>query len=388
MNTSTSNRNVFATAALFALVTALALATCPSALAAQDEGEGEDGGRREAGPPDADPRAGVVVALKHEAGSPDYYKCSYTRSQDGADKYEERGTFALKYETLGKTPEGYDLVTMVQQPLDIKRDEYQETKKKWIKDMVVPHTIETVILGPNYKMVTNRRCYVFTPQNFIAQMRGEDVVTKTDGNIVRGTITAQDEHTVTIESLAEKVVLPRARVQKIESNPSPHVLRKETPHYLFPVFSRHPVTPGQAWQYRVPVIIPMSAPSTGRLLPSHFEVLTKAQLREVRDRVAFVDYTYEGTFDSAAEPFRNRFAPEIHAAVRVVHRIGGKGWVSVDTESGRIIQKSENMSLAMEQKADKQLNTITITASFQMQWVPAGKVKELSDEAAKKEKDK
>lgn len=378
MSTSNSNPKILAALALVAL----------SAFAHAAQDEGEDGGRREAGPPGGDARNGVVVALKHEIGSPDYYKCTYTRSQEGADKYEERGTFALKYETLGRTPEGYDLVTMVQQPLDIHRDEYQETKKKWIRDMVVPHTIETVILGPNYKMVTNRRCYVFTSQNFIAQMRGEDIVTKTDGNIVRGTITAQDEHTVTIESLAEKVVLPRARVQKIESTPSPHVLRKETPHYLFPVFSRHPVTPGQAWQYRVPVIIPMSAPSTGRLLPSHFEVLAKAQLREVRDRVAFVDYTYEGTFDSAAEEFRNRFAPEIHAAVRVVHRIGGKGWVSVDTENGRIVQKSENMSLAMEQKTDKQVNTITITAGFQMQWVPPEKVKDLSGEAAKKEKDR
>ncbi|MCK6474316.1 MAG: hypothetical protein L6R28_21570 [Planctomycetes bacterium] len=387
MNTSHSNRNAFVAAALFALAAA-ALSTCLPAQAAQDEGEGDDGGKREAGPPDGDPRGGVVVALKHEIGSPDIYKCTYSRSQEGADKYQEKGTFALKFETLGRTPEGYDLVTMVQQPLDIKRDEYHENSKKWIRDMVVPHTIETVILGPNYRMVTNRRCYVFTSQNFIAQMKGEDIVTKTDGNIVRGTITAQDEHTLTIESLAEKVVLPRARVQKIESTPSPHVLRKETPHYLFPVFSRHPVTPGQAWQYRVPVIIPMSAPSTGRLLPSHFEVLAKAQLREVRDRVAFVDYTYEGTFDSAAEEFRNRFAPEIHAAVRVVHRIVGKGWVSVDTENSRIVQKSENMTLTMDQKADKQVNTITITAGFQMNWVAPDKVKELGAPSEKKEKDR
>lgn len=107
VNTSHSNRNAFVAAALFALAAA-ALSTCLPAQAAQDEGEGDDGGKREAGPPDGDPRGGVVVALKHEIGSPDIYKCTYSRSQEGADKYQEKGTFALKFETLGRTPEGYD----------------------------------------------------------------------------------------------------------------------------------------------------------------------------------------------------------------------------------------------------------------------------------------
>jgi hypothetical protein len=149
----------------------------------------------------------------------------------------------------------------------------------------------------------------------------------------------------------EKLDLPRTAVEKLSNIPQPHVCVNDTPHYLFPIFSERSVAPGDTWKFKVPVLIPLEQGNPPRVLPTQFTASLIGRLREVRQaggsQIAVVDYQVNGTFDSAAEEFRERFPAAFHEMNRVVHRISGAGVATVDVEKGRILEKTESFDLAL-----------------------------------------
>jgi hypothetical protein len=217
-------------------------------------------------------------------------------------------------------------------------------------DRILPNTSEFVNLGPNCDFVGNQRCYAFDSQNRMAYRADEEVVLKSGQRLV-GTITQRDEQGVTILTRdSEQRQVKREEIVRSGAIPQPHVLQYDTPHYFFPIFSKNPVSPGDTWAFRVPAIIPIEQGEGRVVLPTQFEIRMVARLREVRGagsgaETAVVDYRFEGAFDSAKEPFSERFSPEFQQSSHVVHSIAGQGCVTVQLAQGRLLEKQEDFAV-------------------------------------------
>ena len=288
----------------------------------------------------------VLVSLKRAPGRLLFYEGSMARQQEGKNKLLETATYYLAVANNG-AQEGFDRLTFLRTYLDRTGKETLENGK--VTDRILPNTSEFVNLGPNCDFVGNQRCYAFDSQNRMAYRADEEVVLKSGQRLV-GTITQRDEQGLTILTPdGEQRQVKREEIVRSGAIPRPHVLQYDTPHYFFPIFSKNPVSPGDTWAFRVPAIIPIEQGDARVVLPTQFEIRMVARLREVRGagetQTGVVDYRYEGAFDSAKEPFTERFPAEFQQSSRVVHGIAGQGCVTVQLAQGRLLEKQEDFTV-------------------------------------------
>lgn len=295
------------------------------------------------------PGSAVLLRLKRPVGKTLIYEASQERRQEGANKVVETGQFYLTFTNLGPTASGgLDQVAIVRSYLD--RSRKVTLKNKKVVDELQPNSTEYVNLGPNFETVGRQRCYAFNAQNNVGN-RAEDLVLLKDGRQLRGTVLKRDNDEVILDTPQRRERFPRAAVSDVLSIPTPHVLLGDSPHYLFPIFRKTEVAPGDSWTFKVPVIIPCDAGKDG-VPPTQFDLRMTGRLREVRgegaEREAVVDYVLAGAFDSQAKENAGRFPAEFHQTTRIQQSLDGKGVARINLAQGRILEKLEDVSMVWQ----------------------------------------
>lgn len=331
----------------------------------------------------AKPGAGVALRLKRNVGKVQVYEAKFDRKQLGRNRYTETGKFYLTYFTNDRTPEGYDRVSIRRTFLDRARKETYENKKT--VDRILPMTDTLLDLGPNFEWVAQQRCYAFDAQNRVAY-RSEDLIQMRDGTQKRGIIVKRDADSLVLETTNGREMIAQARVARAERIPTPHVLKYDTAHYLFPILSAREVQTGQTWRFRVPVIIPLEQGGQRAVLPTQFQMAMTGRLSEVRNRggstIAVVDYNLAGHFDTSKAPYTQRFSKAFRDRNRIIHEFTGKGWIRLNVERGVIVEKQEDIQVKLygaslvrqpnNKPPKKEETEATITSSFNMRWLPPG----------------
>jgi hypothetical protein len=240
-------------------------------------------------------------------------------------------------------------------------------------------------LGPSFSLINALRCYGYDAQNRVA-CRTEQLLTLKNGRQLIGNVIAQDKDKLVFLASDDKFPVARENVASLDNIEQPLVCFSDSPHYLFPLFSKRAVAPGDTWKFKIPVIIPLEQVGAARVLPTQFAASLIGRLREVRQgggaQVAVVDYQFSGAFDSKAAEFRGRFPDEFHQTNQVVHSLSGSGSVSVDVEKGRILEKTESFSVVVDDKADvpqpadkpaqRREQRLEIVSEFQIRLLPPG----------------
>ncbi|MGD0094329.1 MAG: hypothetical protein ABSE73_30855 [Planctomycetota bacterium] len=328
------------------------------------------------------PGQSVTLRLKHTPGQSLLYEGSIKRSQQSAARYDESGEFYLTVLCVEQA-DGFDQLAIRRTYLDRKRLEVLENGKKI--DRILPNTDEIVNLGPSFNLVNKLRCYAFDAQNRPA-CRTEELLILKNGQQLCGQVVKKEKDKLVFLTGDDTIDILRDNVADQRPVEKPLVCHDESPHYLFPLFSKRAVAPGDEWRFKIPVIIPVEQLAPARVLPTQFNLSLVGRLREVRQgggaQVAVVDYQFSGVFDSRAAEFRARFPDEFHQMNRTIHSLSGSGSVSVDVEKGRILEKSENFNVVVDDKADipqpadkpaqHKEQRMEIVSSFQLKLLPPG----------------
>jgi hypothetical protein len=320
------------------------------------------------------------------------YEGSLDRSQQSASSYVERDTFYLNILTADKKDvmikdqkKRLDMVATWRTFTDRHRTEYLEKDKKKGIDRVLENSSDLINLGPNFEMVGTLRCYPYDSQNSVAFVT-QQLITLMDGRQVHGRTIKEDYDNLEFLTPEEKIDLKQADIKTKETIPIPHVLLNETPHYLFPMFSQKPVSPGETWKFRVPVIIPIEQGNPPRVLPTQFTALSIGRLREVKStpdgQVAVVDYQISGEIDTNSEADKDRFPEEFRNNNHILHRVSGEGVVTVDVAKGRILQKTETFNITLyamtmtlqgaNQEPKKDESQADIQSHYEIRLLPPG----------------
>jgi len=321
---------------------------------------------------------GVLLRLKHRPGQDALYEANFDRRQEGTMKFVEAGAFTLRFACLENASNGLDLLSIERVYTDRTRTEIYPNGKK--QPILQPNIKEFLDFGPNMQYVAGARAYAFDSQGCMAY-RKEDLVHLDDKTLVRGEITKQDPNFITVETVQGQKYIARARIAKIDSADIPHVLIYDTPHYYFPIFSSKPVSVGDTWAFRLPVIL--LTEHTEGVLPTHFQVRCVGKLRELQTsgdhQIATIEYTYTGDFDSGADAFKDRFSDEFREKNRVMHSIEGSGTLVLDNTRGLILEKTDTFKMKMigESHAPKSLNKpaeeniakLELTSLFKMKYL-------------------
>jgi hypothetical protein len=303
------------------------------------------------------PGPAVTLRLKRNTGKSLIYEGTMDRSQQSASSYTENGSFYLNVLAVDKKDimvkdqkKRLDLLAVWRTFTDRHRTEFLEKDKRKGIDRVLENTNDLINLGPNFEMVGTLKCYGYDAQNSVA-FTTQQLITLKDGRQVHGRTLKETDDTVVFLTQEEKIDLKKEEIKTSEFIPIPHVLLNETPHYLFPLFSQKQVSPGDTWKFRVPVIIPIEQGNPPRLLPTQFTAVMIGRLREVKatadGQVAVVDYQVSGQIDTSDESTRARFPEDFSNNNRIIHRISGDGFVTVDVAKGRILQKSESFNITL-----------------------------------------
>jgi len=328
---------------------------------------------------------GVELRQNRDLRKPLMYEGSFERTQTGDNKATETGTFYITYFCANKVPEKndrvLDLVAIRRTFLERTRVEVLENNKKI--DRIMPITDDLIDLGPNFKEEGGLRLYGIDAQHNVRQFF-EDIVKTKDESILRGRITKDDGAKITLETATGTVQIDKERIEKSERMLIPHVLLYDSPHYFFPIFPVRAVAQGETWAFDVLFIIPQSM--SGSLLPTQFPMRVTAKLRQLvgagENQTALIDYMAEGEFDSAKEPFKDRFPEAFHATNRVIHRVKNSGTLSLLTAKGILSEKVEDLTVHLESVAETpqgvnqpkkvSRSQADITSRFRLRWLPPG----------------
>ena len=98
----------------------------------------------------------------------------------------------------------------------------------------------------------------------------------------------------------------------------------------------------------MPTLIPLEQGLGADVLPTQFDIVFNAKLREVREttagKVAVIDYQISGLFDSSLPEFAPRFDENFRNNSRVTHRVSGEGTAMLDVEKGWLLERHENFT--------------------------------------------
>jgi|GEM_PF-1813857 len=293
------------------------------------------------------PGAAVTLRVKRNVGKVLVYDGTLERSQNSKNSFHEMNQYYLSV-LCAEQVDGLDHVVMHRVYNERKRNEVLENGKP--RDALLPNTQEMVNLGADFIPVGAFRCYPIDAQNRLAY-RSEQQITLTTGQMVRGKAFTEDAENVTLLTNDDKLVLRRAQISEVVTVPNPHIILNDTQHYLFPLLPERAVSPGETWKFKVPVIIPLNLGTPPRVLPTNFDVVMVARLREVKQSstgpVAFIDYKVNGGFDSMANDFQSRFNAQFHASNQIIHKLTGDGAMALDITTGRILDKTESFNIML-----------------------------------------
>lgn len=296
------------------------------------------------------------------------YEGTLDREQRGKNSYHSVDTFYLN-SLCASREEGRDLLAMLRTHLKRTRQEKYENSKPL--ETAPLNSTDLIDLGPNFNTVGTLRCYAYDSQNRLAY-KTMQLLTLKDGSQFHGNVARRDDKKLTFISDDEKdnmvvgsMELPLEKVLRVEPIPLPHVCINEAPHYMFPIFPERAVSTGDTWRFRVPIIIPLELGLQAKIAPTQFDAIFNGKLRDLREtpagRVATVDYSIDGAFDSSLPEFKSRFTEEFQNGSRITHKFTGTGWATIDVERGWMLERHENFTfnfygltqLPPEQKFDK-----------------------------------
>ena len=323
----------------------LGLLAFAGALAAAENGDAK-GEEVIAWPGKVVPGPEVILRLHRTTGKFLIYEGVLKRTQKSSSSYDEDDKFYLNM-LCADQKDGRALLALWRTFTNRKRVEKLANGKTI--DRILDESNDLLDLGPNSSLVGTTRCYAYDAQNQLAFRTGP-VLTLKDGRQYYGTLISQDEQKVVFLTDQEKMDLPRANVVSIVEVPTPHFCLGEAPHYLFPIFSEHPVAPGKTWRFRMPLLMPIPQGSAAKVLPTQFYAAMTGRLRCVRDThdgpMATVDYHVNGIFDSDLDEYKARL-PNIFADSHFVHKLTLDGTVTVDVNRGRIVTKTEDAAVLL-----------------------------------------
>lgn len=291
---------------------------------------------------------GVLLRLKRPVDKSMIYEGSLDREQRGKSAYHSTDTFYVNVLCKSRD-DGRDLLAMLRSHISRKRTEKYENSKPL--ETAPLNQTDLIDLGPNFETVGTLRCYPYDSQNRIA-FKTMQLLTLTDGTQFHGTLTRQDERGITFVSDDLRNNLPVGSMdiprEKMAGPPVPvplpHVFMNEAPHYMFPLLPERAVSVGDAWRFRVPLIIPLERGLAAQIAPTQFEAIFNGKLRQIRDGQAVIDYSIEGNFDSSLPEFKNRFTAEFLAGEKITQKISGTGTAVLDIERGWILDRHENFT--------------------------------------------
>ncbi|MEI6234551.1 MAG: hypothetical protein WCT04_15970 [Planctomycetota bacterium] len=308
------------------------------------------------------PGPAVTLRVNRPMNKSMVYQGAMEREQKSANSYRETNSFYLNA-LCASQEDGRDQIALWRTYIDRKRSEKLENGKTI--ERALENANELIDMGPNFAIVGPAlRCYAFDKQNRLA-FKSMQLITLKDGSYVHGFVLNEDAKRVTIATDDDKIDILRERIARLENMPQPHVCINEAPHYMFPIFPERPVAPGDTWRFRLPTIIPLEQGLAAKILPTQFDLIFNARLREVREtstgKLAIIDYQISGSFDSALPEFAPRFPEDFQSLNRITHRVSGEGSAQMDVERGWILDRHENFTFnfygktnqAPEQKFDK-----------------------------------
>jgi hypothetical protein len=294
------------------------------------------------------PGPAVLLRLRQKTNKLLIYEGASVRSQKAESSYEEKSGFYLGVYCASQNDEGIKHLCLQRTYTDRQRSEVLANKKK--VEQALPNSTDLVNLGPNFQMIGEYRCYGFNTQNRMAH-ESQQLATLKDGRQIQGAVLAETGDTISFLTSEDKFDIARDSIASLEAVPVPHLFFNETPHHFFPMLSKNKVAPGDTWKFKLPVIIPAQQGNPPRLLRSQFTVCMIGRLREVRTvgtaKIAIVDYQVQGEFDSKGDEFKTRFPDAFHESNRVRHRVSGGGVASIDVDNGRLLEKTEDITVTL-----------------------------------------
>ena len=240
------------------------------------------------------PGPAVTLRVHRTVGKSMIYQGTLDREQRSASSYREVDQFYVNSLCYAQE-DGRDMVANLRNYLDRRRVEHVEKHKE--EEKLLPNSSDLIDMGPNFNMIGTLRCYPFDAQNRLAY-RNQQLLILTDGTQMRGTLARQETDKIKFLTERDELNLARDKVALIQNVPLPHIFINESPHYLFPILTERMVSPGETWRFRVPILIPLEQGINAEVLPTQFDLIYNAKLREDRDtktvRVAVIDYQISG----------------------------------------------------------------------------------------------
>ena len=130
--------------------------------------------------------------------------------------------------------------------------------------------------------------------------------------------------------------------------------------YFWPVLPKHEVKPGDRWAWDVPVIVGREFTNNLMSLHARFHFVGMGTLAgRGGANVAVIEYTYYGVLDTGDPIDAAKMPPNTPGLLWRRHGIEGKGLAYLDVDCGKVVWKSEEYTVTIENK------TVSVTRDEQ-----------------------